>query len=103
LAVRAADIVCAAVRAKPAAVLGMLTGRTPIAMYDELNRRVAAAEAEFSQTTIFAIDEFAGASRATPGTNSAFFAEHLRLGERALRCPDPAATDADSHIREFAE
>ena len=103
LASRAADVVVEVVRARPRALLGMLTGRTPVETYAELNRRVAEHEADFSQATVFAIDEFAGATRTTPGTNSAFYAEHLRFAPRELRCPDPAADDPDEHIRAFAD
>ena len=40
VAVRAADLICDVVRSKPAARLGLPTGNTPIATYNELNRRV---------------------------------------------------------------
>lgn len=103
LAARAADIIRDAVRAKPAALLGLPTGNTPIRAYAELERRVAAGEADFSHTTIYAVDEFAGVTRATPGTNSLFYRQHLNIGQRALHCPNPSAHDADEHIRAFAD
>lgn len=103
LAVRAADLICDAVRAKPAALLGLPTGATPIRAYAQLERRVAAGEADFSRATVYAIDEFAGATRTTPGTNSAFYREHLKIGQRALHCPNPSAQDPAEHIRAFAD
>jgi glucosamine-6-phosphate isomerase len=103
LAVRAADIICGAVRTKPDARLGLPTGNTPIRAYAEMWRRVAAGDADFSRADIYAIDEFAGATRTTPGTNSVFYREHLRLGQRALHCPNPSAQDPDEHIRAFAD
>ncbi len=103
LALRAADVICHAVRAKPAAMLGLPTGRTPISTYADLNRRVSAGQADFSQAAIYAIDEFAGAGPAVPGTNAAFYAPHLNLGQRALHCPDSAAHDPETHIRAFAD
>jgi glucosamine-6-phosphate deaminase len=102
LAIRAADIIVDAVRAKPDAVLGLPTGSTPIATYAELNRRAADGTADFSRCTIFAIDEFCDATRATPGTNTAFYREHARFGARALHCPNPGASDPDEHIRAYA-
>ena len=51
LAVRAADILCDAVGAKPDAALGLPTGGSPIATYAEIARRVAAGEADFSAAT----------------------------------------------------
>jgi glucosamine-6-phosphate deaminase len=103
LAVRAADVICAAVRAKPDALLGLPTGATPVGTYAELARRVAAGEADFSHATVWAIDEFAGATRATPGTNSVFYRHHLNLGQRALHCPNPSAHDPGEHIGAFAD
>lgn len=103
LAVRAADIIRDAARSKPAALLGLPTGNTPVRAYAELARRVAAGEADFSHATIYAVDEFAGATRATPGTNSLFYRQHLNIGQRALHCPNPSAHDADEHIRAFAD
>jgi glucosamine-6-phosphate deaminase len=102
LAARAADLICDAVRAKPAALLGLPTGNTPLRAYGELGRRVSAGVADFSRASLYAIDEFAGAPAATPGTNSAFYARHLNIRQRALYCPDPSAPDPDSEIRAFA-
>jgi glucosamine-6-phosphate deaminase len=103
VAARAADLLCEAVRAKPDALLGLPTGNTPIRAYDELARRVAAGIVDFSRASIYAIDEFAGATRTTPGTNSAFYREHVRLGQRVLHCPNPSAQDPEEHIRAFAD
>ena len=103
VAVRAADLVCDAVRAKPDALLALPTGNTPVLAYAELARRVAAGTADFSRASIYAIDEFAGSTRTTPGTNSVFYREHVRLGQRVLHCPNPSAQDPDEHIRAFAD
>ena len=103
LAAHAADIICAVVNAHPEATLGLPTGATPVCTYAELERRAAAGVADFSRATAFAVDEFAGASRQTPGTNSAFFARYLRVRFRELRCPDAAAVDPDAEIRAFAD
>jgi|CXWL01.1.fsa_nt_gi glucosamine-6-phosphate deaminase len=103
VAVRAADIICDVVRAKPAARLGLPTGNTPIAAYNELNRRVEAGGCDFSVADVYAIDEFCDATRTTPGTNTVFYKKHLRIRPRALHCPNPAADDPGAHIAAFAE
>jgi glucosamine-6-phosphate deaminase len=103
LAARAAGIICGAVRAKPAALLGLPTGKTPVRAYAELKRRIAAGDADFSHADIYAIDEFASATRTTPGTNSVFYRQYLNIGQRALHCPNPSAHDAGEHIRAFAD
>ncbi len=74
---RAADVVCAAVRERPAAVLGLPSGNTPLGLYDELARRVAEGNADLSRVTVFAIDEFHGVSPEHPGTNARYFREQL--------------------------
>jgi len=102
VATRAADIICASVRANPRAVLGLPTGGTPIAAYTEIARRVAAGDADLSRATVFAVDEFASATAATPGTNADFFRRFVTFPLGALHCPDPAAADPDAHIRAFA-
>ncbi len=103
LAMRAADIICDAVRQRPDARLGLPTGNTPIATYQDLARRMASGTADFSRADIYAIDEFAGTTRTTPGTNSDFYREHINLGQRALHCPNPSAQDPEAHIRAFAD
>ncbi len=103
LASEAADVICGSVRAKPDAVLGLPTGNTPIATYAELGRRAAAGEIDFARARVYAIDEFADATRATPGTNSVFCRQHLRMPLGALHIPNPSAQNPDEHIRAFAE
>jgi glucosamine-6-phosphate deaminase len=102
LANGAADALCDAVRRKPDAALGLPTGNTPILTYRELQRRQDAGEASFARATAWAIDEFADATRATPGTNSVFYREHLRITLRALHVPNPGAVEPEAHIRAFA-
>lgn len=98
----AADLIAAAVAAKSRASLGLPTGVTPIRTYAELNRRVLRTEIDLREATGYAIDEFVGAATAAPGTNAAFYAEHLRLPLRALDVPDANAADPDAEIRALA-
>jgi glucosamine-6-phosphate deaminase len=103
LAETAADIICATVRAKPDAVLGLPTGATPVRTYAELERRAASGLASFSGAVVYAIDEFAGAERASPGTNADFYRRYLRLKLRALHCPNAATPSPEEHIAAFAD
>lgn len=102
-ALRAADIICDTVRERPSAILGLPSGTTPIPVYFELARRVDAGEADLRGVTAFAIDEFCGVSRATPGTNSAYFRQYLRFPVDALHIPNPAAERPAEHIAAFAD
>lgn len=59
LAARAADAICGAARAKPEAHIGLPTGNTPIATYEELARRAASGVCDVRAATAWAVDEFA--------------------------------------------
>ena len=55
-----ASRVAALVAARPDAVLGLPTGRTPVRLYAELRELAAAGEIDFSRVTTFNLDEFLG-------------------------------------------
>ena len=55
---RAADIVGAMVQCKPAAVLGLATGSTPVALYRELGARCSAGALSLRRVTTFNLDEY---------------------------------------------
>jgi glucosamine-6-phosphate deaminase len=101
VATRAADIVCESA-SNPGARLGLPTGATPLALYEELNRRVGEGACDFSGVIGYAIDEFCDVSRSAPGTNMQYYRQHLRLNLAALHCPDPESSKPDAHIRAFA-
>ncbi|WP_153144168.1 glucosamine-6-phosphate deaminase [Nesterenkonia halophila] len=60
LARLAADAVEELLRAKPAAALGLATGSSPLAVYDELARRHAEEGLSFAQAQGFMLDEYVG-------------------------------------------
>lgn len=60
LAVIAADLYASLLARKPDAVLGLATGSSPLATYDELVRRYSAGEVSFAQATAFTLDEYVG-------------------------------------------
>jgi glucosamine-6-phosphate deaminase len=66
-----------ALRDKPNLVFGLATGRTPIALYDELARLSAARGLDWSQATTFNLDEFVGVNPGDPGSYRRFMQEHL--------------------------
>jgi glucosamine-6-phosphate deaminase len=61
----------------PYIVLGLPTGRTPIATYVELRRLHAAGEADFSGASTFNLDEFAGVGASDPGSFRTFMDRQL--------------------------
>jgi len=72
--------VAAAIRRKPDLVLGLPTGRSPVAAYDGLQRLHARGEVDFSRVRTFNLDEFAGLDAAHPGSFRRFMDEHLFQG-----------------------
>ncbi|TAK12052.1 MAG: glucosamine-6-phosphate deaminase [Acidobacteria bacterium] len=61
----------------PGLVLGLPTGRTPVAMYRELVRLHRRGRADFSRATTFNLDEFVGVAPDHPGSYRQFMTRHL--------------------------
>jgi glucosamine-6-phosphate deaminase len=72
LARRIADLVAAS----PRLVLGLPTGRTPLALYREL-AALHAKGTDFSGVTTFNLDEFLGIPGSHPGSYRSFMEKHL--------------------------
>ena len=72
--------IAAALRDRPDVVLGLPTGRSPVAAYEELQRLHTAGAADFSHAQTFNLDEFAGVDPAHPGSFRRFMDEHLFRG-----------------------
>jgi glucosamine-6-phosphate deaminase len=93
---RAARRVAALVRAEPAAVLGLATGRTMVPLYDELARLHRAEGLSFARVRAFALDEYVGLTADAPGSFARFLGtqlvERTDLPAAALRVP--AASEA---------
>jgi glucosamine-6-phosphate deaminase len=66
-----------AVAAHPRIVLGLPTGRTPVALYNELASLAARGAADFSQITTFNLDEFVGIPASHPGSYRTFMQQHF--------------------------
>lgn len=73
----AAGTVAAQLQRKPASVLGLPTGRTSLAVYDELARLHATGEADFSKAHTFNLDEFVGLPSSDKRSYCAFMQKHL--------------------------
>ena len=73
----AAAAVAAQLAREPASVLGLPTGRTSLAVYDELARLHEAGGADFSRAHTFNVDEFVGLSCDDEQSYCAFMQEHL--------------------------
>jgi len=91
----AADAIEALVRSRPAAVLGLATGSTPLPTYQELLRRHRAGTGpSYDRVRCFTLDEYVGLPPGHPQTYRATIARELTdpLGIAADRVhgPDPS-------------
>jgi len=72
-----AQWLAAELRRRPSVVLGLPTGRTPIAVYRSLVELHRRSRANFRRATTFNLDEFVGLSGRDPRSYAAFMREHL--------------------------
>jgi glucosamine-6-phosphate deaminase len=103
-AVVAADVVARAVRSRPAPVIGLATGSTPLAAYALLIERCRAGEVSFAGASAVLLDEYVGLPPDHPeGYRSVIrreLTDHIDLPPARLYGPDvwaddlPAACDA---------
>ena len=84
-------------RLKPASVLGLATGSTPLGLYRELIALHRTGAADFSQATTFNLDEYVGLSSEHPQSYRAYMREHLfsqiNVPPPRTHIPDGAAPD----------
>jgi glucosamine-6-phosphate deaminase len=101
----AARRVAAAIRARPALVLGLATGRTMIPLYDELARLHDVEGLSFAAVTAFNLDEYVGVAPDEPGSFGHFVRERLQrrtdLRPEALHVPDGLARDPAAAARAY--
>lgn len=97
--------VARAVAERPALVLGLPTGRTPVAAYAELRRLHDAGQVDFSRAVSFNLDEFAGVASSHPGSFRTFMDRHLfsdvKLRPARIHFLNGAATDLDAECDRY--
>ena len=93
--------IAADVSANPRIVLGLPTGRTPIALYAELPK----LDVDFSQATTFNLDEFLGIPPSHPGSFREFMEHHLfrrvNLDRDRIHFLDGSAADPDAECARY--
>jgi len=94
-----------ALAAKPAMVLGLPTGRTPVRLYNELVSLVAHGKAGFSQARTFNLDEFLGIPPSHPGSYRQFMEAHLfahvKIPAERIHFLNGAAPDPDAECARY--
>jgi glucosamine-6-phosphate deaminase len=94
-----------AVAARPEIVLGLATGRTPVAAYEELRRLHRTGNVNFARVTTFNVDEFAGIPPDHPGSFRTFMERHLfsgiNLAPARIHFLNGAAADLDAECARY--
>jgi len=107
VAVLAADAFEALVRAKPAAVLGLATGSSPLPVYEELARRHRSQGLSFARVRGFGLDEYVGLVPGHPQSYAQVlqheFAGRLDIDPANVRVPDGTAADLPAACRDYEE
>jgi len=92
-----ADIVVALLRRRPAAVLGLATGSSPLPAYRELIERHRRGDVSFARARGFLLDEYVGLPPGHPQSYRAVIerelAGHVDFAPDAVRGPDVHAAD----------
>jgi glucosamine-6-phosphate deaminase len=101
LARRVADTV----ERNPGAVLGLPTGRSPVAAYAALRRMYRERRIDLSRITTFNLDEFAGIDASHPGSFRRFMGDHLFKGVNVspdrVNFLNGAAPDLDAECERY--
>jgi glucosamine-6-phosphate deaminase len=103
----AARMIAKLVRSKPGCVLGLATGSTPIATYNELIRLHREEGVDFSRVTTFNLDEYVGLPPAHPQSYHAFMHEHLfrhiNVAPERIHIPNGMAKDVPGECAQYEE
>ena len=93
----AADAIGALLARKPHAVLGLATGSSPLAIYDELTRRCDSGQISFGQARGFTLDEYVGLPAGHPERYrtviDTVFVSRVDFAPDAVQGPDGGAAD----------
>src|SRR5260221_13600860 len=95
------------VRDKPACVLGLATGSTPLMMYRELVRMHQQQGLDFSSVTTFNLDEYVGLPPQHPASYHAFmwdnFFSQVNVRPERVHVPDGLASHIPAFCRAYEE
>jgi glucosamine-6-phosphate deaminase len=100
-----ATLVLEAIVARPALVLGLPTGRTPLGLYRELRERSGGID--WSRVRTFNLDEFAGLAASNPNSYRAFMQaelfDHVSIDPANIGFLHGAAPDLKAECRRYED
>ncbi|HSK68199.1 MAG TPA: glucosamine-6-phosphate deaminase [Candidatus Limnocylindria bacterium] len=101
----AASLFAAQLLRKPASVLGLATGSTPVSVYAELARMHEDGVLDFSRAVSFNLDEYVGLPKDHPQSYHSFMHRSLfsRVNLQASFLPDGEAEDLPAECRRYDE
>ena len=103
----AAGIFRKQLREKPASVLGLATGGTPLGLYRDLVRLHRAGELTFAHTTTFNLDEYLGLPAHHPQSYRRYMQEnlflHIDVDPARTHIPDGLARDVPRHCQDYEQ
>lgn len=102
---KTANIISAQVILKPASVLGLATGTTPIGAYQQLIDWYHKGDVDFSEVSTYNLDEYRGLSGDDPQSyryfmNQQFF-DHININKANTHVPDGSNPDAAAACAEY--
>ena len=101
----AARVVAQLVRARPQCVLGLATGSTPVATYQELIRMNREEGLSFARVTTFNLDEYVGLAPNHPQSYRAFMQrelfDHIDIPHEHTHVPDGRALDLEGSCERY--
>lgn len=105
--VAGAEIIAEAMKGANRFVLGLATGSTPVAMYQELARRNAAGELDFANVCTYNLDEYVGLDGAHVQSFRHFMDvnlfDHINIDKRNTHVPSGIGADHDAEARLYDE
>jgi glucosamine-6-phosphate deaminase len=97
--------VCAAIVGRPTLVLGLPTGRTPLAFYEQMRRRSQEQPVDWSAVRTFNLDEFVAVAEGAPGSYRAYMQRelfaHVNLRAEHIGFLNGAAADLDAECERY--
>lgn len=107
MGLKAADQFEAMIQSKPACVIGLATGSTPIPLYQELIAREKAGKIDFSRVRSANLDEYKGLSPDHPQSYRKFMQEnlfdHIAIQPENTIVPDGLAADIPAMCAAYEE
>ncbi len=101
----AADLFEEVINNKPACVVGLATGSTPLPLYRELAARDKAGRLDFSRVRSVNLDEYKGLSPDHPQSFRRFMQEnlfaHISIKQENILFPDGLTTNAEAMCMEY--